>query len=331
MKWPFGKKEAAEGPQDSPTEPTDPVQKPGLLGRLFEGLRKSSGRLAENVAAVFTKKKLDAETLDELEEVLIAADLGTATAHRLRLALAKDRFGREVGDAEIREALAQELAEILRPREGALEPDPARKPHVILFVGVNGSGKTTTIGKLAVKWAAAGHRIAIAAGDTFRAAAIDQLAIWAARSGAQFIAKGPGADPAGLAWEALERARADGLDLLLIDTAGRLQNKTELMSELAKIVRVLRKIDPEAPHDVVLVLDATVGQNALSQAEAFRAAAGVTGIVMTKLDGTAKGGVLAALAEKHALPVHFVGVGEAAEDLQPFGAEAFARALTGAG
>ncbi len=331
MKWPFGKKEAGESAESAGSESLEAEKKPGLLGRLFEGLKKSSGRLAENVAAVFTKKKLDAETLDELEEVLIAADLGTATARRLRLSLAKDRFGREVSEVEIREALAEELAEILRPREGALVPDPARRPHVILFVGVNGSGKTTTIGKLSAKWAAAGHRIAIAAGDTFRAAAIEQLSVWAERSGARFIARGPGADPAGLAFEALEIARAEGLDLLLIDTAGRLQNKTELMSELAKIVRVLRKLDPEAPHDVVLVLDATVGQNALSQAEAFRAAAGVTGLVMTKLDGTAKGGVLAALAEKHALPVHFIGIGEGAEDLQPFAAGSFARALTGAG
>jgi fused signal recognition particle receptor len=299
-----------------------------MFGRLFKGLGKSSARLTDQVAAVFTKTKLDEDTLDELEELLIAADLGVKPSARIIEALRKERVGREVTETEIKEVLAREIAATLKPREGALDLS-GPKPRVLLFVGVNGSGKTTTIGKIAAKLAAEGKTVTIAAGDTFRAAAVEQLKVWSERAGATFVSKGAGADSAGLAFEALEKARANGSDVLLIDTAGRLQNKTELMIELSKITRVLRKLDDSAPHEAILVLDATVGQNALSQAEAFRSAVGATGMVMTKLDGTAKGGVLVALAAAHALPIYFIGVGESAEDLQPFAAESFARALVG--
>jgi len=243
-------------------------------------------------------------------------------------ALRSERVGREVSDEEIKQVLAREVASALRPRMAVLDLDgPA--PRVLLFVGVNGSGKTTTIGKIAAKLSAEGKKVTIAAGDTFRAAAVEQLKVWADRAGADFISKEQGSDAAGLAFEALQRAKANGSDVLLIDTAGRLQNKSELMVELNKITRVIRKLDDTAPHEAILVLDATVGQNALSQTEAFRSAVGITGVVMTKLDGTAKGGVLVALASQHALPIYFIGVGESAEDLQPFDADAFAHALVG--
>ncbi|HNS85768.1 MAG TPA: signal recognition particle-docking protein FtsY [Parvularculaceae bacterium] len=307
----------------------DKLEKQGFFARLAGGLSRSSQRLSDSVSAIVTKRRLDDETLDELEEVLIAGDLGVAAAGRVREALARDRFNKEASDEEVRDALAGVVADSLKDREVPLLIDPAHRPHVILMVGVNGAGKTTTIGKLAQKFRRDGRKVMLAAGDTFRAAAVEQLRVWGERTGAETIAKETGADAAGLAYEALERAKREKVDVLMIDTAGRLQNKKELMDELAKIVRVLKKLDPEAPHATLLVLDATVGQNAISQADAFRSIAGVTGIVMTKLDGTARGGVLVALAEKHALPIHFIGVGESADDLQPFSAAAFARALAG--
>lgn len=318
-------------PTAAPILAEEPVaaQPAGFLQRLADGLSRSSRRLAEGVASAFTKRRLDTETLDELEEMLIASDLGARAAGRLRAGLEKDRFGKDVTDEEVREALAAGIADILRPRQLDESPFDGPAPRVILFVGVNGSGKTTTIGKIAANLAGAGRSVLLAAGDTFRAAAVEQLKVWGERAGVQVMSRGPGADAAGLAYDAFEAARRDGTEVLLIDTAGRLQNRTELMAELAKIVRVLKKLDPEAPHEVWLVLDATVGQNALSQTEAFRHTAGVTGLIMTKLDGTAKGGVLVALSEAHALPIRFIGVGEGVQDLAPFEADAFARALVG--
>ncbi len=319
-------------PEADPEPLPDPIaetKKPGFFSRLTQGLSRSSSRLAEGLTGVFTKRKLDDDTLEQLEDLLIASDLGTGVAARVTTALARDRFDKEVSDTEIRTALAEEIAAVLRPREQLVDFSDGPSPRIVLFVGVNGSGKTTTIGKIAARLTEQGARALLVAGDTFRAAAIEQLSVWGGRAGIPVLSKPTGADAAGLVYEAIETARADGLDLVLIDTAGRLQNKAELMSELGKIVRVIRKLDPDAPHDVILVLDATVGQNALSQVEAFRHTAGVTGLVMTKLDGTAKGGVLVAIADKHDLPIHFIGVGEKAEDLQPFSAEAFARALVG--
>lgn len=342
----FGRKPAADENPAAPAAPdivpptdgfasgqtpktTEEPPKQGFFQRLADGLQKSSQRLADGVSAIFTKKKLDAATLEELEELLISADLGTVTAAKVAAALARDRFDKEVTDGEVRAALADVVAETMKDREAALRIEASRRPHVILVVGVNGAGKTTTIGKLAARFRAEGLKVMLAAGDTFRAAAVEQLVAWGERAGAEVIAREQGADSAGLAFEALERARATGSDVLIIDTAGRLQNKRELMDELAKVVRVIRKLDPAAPHDTLLVLDATVGQNALSQADVFREIAGVTGLVMTKLDGTARGGVLVNLAERHNLPVHFIGVGEGVADLQPFEAKAFARALAG--
>ena len=299
-----------------------------VLHKLSEGLRRSSSRLAEGLAGL-SKRKIDRESLDELEELLITSDMGAKVAARIAKAFLKDRFDREISGDEIKAALASEIAAILKPREQVVDFSEGPKPRIVLFVGVNGSGKTTTIGKIASKLSAQGADIVLAAGDTFRAAAVEQLKVWAERANARFISKPSGADAAGLAYEAVELARNENRDLVLIDTAGRLQNKTQLMDELSKVVRAIRKIDPTAPHDVILVLDATVGQNALGQVEAFRNTAGVTGLVMTKLDGTAKGGVLVAIAEQHPLPIHFVGVGEKAEDLHPFSADTFARALVG--
>jgi fused signal recognition particle receptor len=300
------------------------------FSRLKAGLAKSSAKLGDGITGLFKGgRKLDAALLGELEELLIQADLGPATAAKLAGALTKRRFEREVSEGEIRAALAEEIAAILAPVAKPLALDPARKPHVVLVVGVNGSGKTTTIGKLAQQLRAAGKRVTLAAGDTFRAAAIDQLKIWGERTGCPVIAKQPGADSAGLAFEALETAKARGDDALLIDTAGRLQNKTELMAELTKILRVVKKLDPAAPHTVLLVLDANIGQNAHAQVEAFRSTAQVTGLVVTKLDGTARGGVVVALAERFGLPVHAIGVGEGADDLRPFDPKDFARGLVG--
>ncbi|MEO1568388.1 MAG: signal recognition particle-docking protein FtsY, partial [Pseudomonadota bacterium] len=319
---------ARQEPEPEP-DPASETTKPGFFRRLTQGLSRSSSKLADGITGVFTKRKLDDETLEELEDLLIASDLGTGVAARVTTNLARDRFDKEISDLEIKEALAKEIADVLSPRERVVDFSDGPSPRVVLFVGVNGSGKTTTIGKIASKLTEQGARALLVAGDTFRAAAIEQLTVWGERAAIPVMSKPTGADAAGLVFEAIERAKAEGLDLVLVDTAGRLQNKTELMSELAKIVRVTRKLDPDAPHDVILVLDATVGQNALSQVEAFRHTAGVTGLVMTKLDGTAKGGVLVAIADKHDLPIHFVGVGERAEDLQPFSASAFARALVG--
>lgn len=299
-----------------------------VLHKLSEGLKRSSSRLAEGLAGL-AKRKIDRESLDELEELLITSDMGAKVAARIAKAFAKDRFDREISGDEIKAALAVEVAAILKPREKVVDFSVGPRPRIALFVGVNGSGKTTTIGKVAAKLSAQGANVLLAAGDTFRAAAVEQLRVWADRAGAGFISKPHGADAAGLAYEAIEMARKEDRDLVLIDTAGRLQNKTQLMDELSKVVRAIRKIDPSAPHDVILVLDATVGQNALGQVEAFRNTAGVTGLVMTKLDGTAKGGVLVAIAEQFDLPIHFVGVGEKAEDLHPFNADTFARALVG--
>jgi fused signal recognition particle receptor len=301
----------------------------GWLARLKVGLARSSSKLSEGIAGIFTRRRLDDASLAELEELLIGADLGVAIAEEVTGRLRRTRFNQEVTPEEIRAALAEEVAKSLSLVDRPLALDPAQKPMVVLVVGVNGSGKTTTIGKLAKLWRDAGKRVVMAAGDTFRAAAVEQLKIWGQRTGALVVARDTGADAAGLAFDALEEARRQGADVLLVDTAGRLHNKADLMAELQKIVRVLKKVDAKAPHAVLLVLDATVGQNAHQQAEIFRAMVGVTGIVMTKLDGTARGGVLVSLAEKYGIPVHYIGVGETAEDLRPFEATAFARSLVG--
>jgi fused signal recognition particle receptor len=304
------------------------AEKRGWFQRLKAGLSRTSTKITGGITGLFTKKKLDRELLGELEDALIAADLGPATAARLIEALAKDRFDKEITEQEVREIFAAEIAQILKPVAQPLSLS-ARKPHVVLVIGVNGSGKTTTIGKLAQSYKKAGKKVMLAAGDTFRAAAVEQLKIWGDRAGVTVIARETGADAAGLAYDAFEAARKEGADLLLIDTAGRLQNKSDLMAELQKILRVIRKVDAEAPHDILLVLDATTGQNAHSQVEIFKAMCQVTGLIVTKLDGSAKGGVLVALAEKFKLPVHAVGVGETAEDLRPFDADTFARGLMG--
>jgi fused signal recognition particle receptor len=304
-------------------------RKPGFFGRLKDGLKRSSSAIAEGVTGIFTKKKLDAESLEALEELLIRADLGAALAAEIAAEVGRGRYDKEVSPAEVRAILAEEIAKALAPVEQPLRTSGG-KPFVILVVGVNGSGKTTTIGKLAAKFRKEGHGVVLGAGDTFRAAAIEQLQIWGKRTGAPVIARPVGSDAAGLAFEALVAAEAQGADIVLIDTAGRLQNKAGLMAELEKIVRVLRKKDPSAPHAVLLVLDATTGQNALNQVEVFQKVAAVSGLVMTKLDGTAKGGILVAIAKRFGLPVHFIGVGEAEEDLQVFEAKSFARALAGA-
>jgi fused signal recognition particle receptor len=281
------------------------------------------------ISDIFTKRKLDDAALMELEDLLIAADLGTATATRLTSDLAKTRFGKDISPEEVRAAFAADITKVLEPVALPLSIDPTKKPFVILMVGVNGAGKTTTIGKLAQHFRKDGLNVSLAAGDTFRAAAVEQLKVWGARTGSPVIARETGADAAGLAFEALMEARKRGDDVLLVDTAGRLQNKDTLMSELQKISRAINKVDPGAPHATLLVLDATVGQNAHSQVEIFKSIVGVTGLVMTKLDGTAKGGVVVALAEKFKLPVHYIGVGEGAEDLKPFTSHSFARSLMG--
>jgi fused signal recognition particle receptor len=301
----------------------------GFFERLKAGLARSTMGLGESLTGLFTKRKLDAAAVAGLEEALIRADMGSSQAARLAAAVAKDRYDAEIGDDELKTILAREIARILAPLEKPLVVE-GHKPFVVLVAGVNGAGKTTTIGKIAKALARQGHKVVLAAGDTFRAAAIEQLEVWGTRIGAPVISRAAGADAAGLAFEALERARALEADVLLIDTAGRLQNKTGLMAELEKIARVLKKLDPDAPHAVLLVLDATTGQNAISQVEIFDRTVKLTGLVMTKLDGTAKGGILVALAAKFGLPVHYIGVGEGEDDLQPFVADSFARALTGA-
>ncbi|MBX9619747.1 MAG: signal recognition particle-docking protein FtsY [Hyphomicrobiales bacterium] len=297
--------------------------------RLKQGLSKSSSRLTDGIQRIFGGRRIDAATLDDLEDVLIEADMGVETAAAIAAALKRERLEGEVTPLAAKMLLAREIAARLEPVARPLVLDPALKPHVVLMVGVNGTGKTTTIGKLAAQLRSQKRHVVIAAGDTFRAAAVEQLKVWGERTGAEVIALPPGGDPAALAHEAYTKARAQSADVLLIDTAGRLQNKSGLMAELEKIVRVLKKIDPSVPHSVLLTLDATTGQNALSQVELFTKAAGVTGLVMTKLDGTARGGILVALAARFALPVHFIGVGEQIEDLEPFEAQAFARALVG--
>jgi len=303
---------------------------PTFIERLREGLSRSTAGLSDNIAGIFTKTKLDAHSVAQLEEALIRADMGTALAAKLSQAVGEGRYGAEISDYDVREILRREIAQVLKPIEKPFSVDGTKKPFVILVAGVNGGGKTTTIGKLAKKLTDNGAKVVLAAGDTFRAAAIEQLAVWGKRAGAAVVSRPAGSDAAGLAFEALERARTQDADVLIVDTAGRLQNKVGLMAELEKIVRVIRKLDVSAPHATLLVLDATTGQNALGQVEAFKGIVPLTGLVMTKLDGTAKGGILAALAQKFAVPVHYIGVGEGIDDLQPFNAENFARALTGA-
>ena len=304
-------------------------EKVGWLGRLRQGLSRSSAKLSESINQVIGRRRLDAKALEELEESLIAADMGTGIAEEVTEKLRSSRFNQEVTSEEVRSALAEEIEKLLWHVAKPLKIDPARKPHVVLVVGVNGSGKTTTIAKLAKQYREEGKKVVLAAGDTFRAAAVEQLRIWGERTGCPVVWRPDGADAAGLAFDALEQARREAADILLIDTAGRLHNKANLMSELQKIARVLKKVDPAAPHTVLLVLDATTGQNAHAQAETFREMIGVTGLVVTKLDGTARGGVVVSLAEKFGIPVHALGVGETAEDLRPFEAGPFARTLVG--
>lgn len=316
----------ADPPLPELSVPAAPEKK-GWFGRLKDGLAKTSGRLSDGITGLFTKKKLDVATLDDLEDLLLQADLGVGTATRITDTLRSGRYQKGISAEDVRKVLAGEVERVLAPVARPLTIDRARKPHVILVVGVNGTGKTTTIGKLAAQYRRQGHKVMLAAGDTFRAAAVEQLKIWGERTGAPVIARSTGADSSGLAYDALKEATEGHYDVLLMDTAGRLQNKQALMDELEKVLRVLRKIDSTAPHDVLLVLDATTGQNALSQVEVFKERAGVTGIVMTKLDGTARGGILVAIAAKFGLPVHAIGVGEGIDDLQAFDAGEFARAI----
>lgn len=304
-------------------------KKNGWLSRLRSGLQKSSGKLSEGIASIFTKRKLDDAALEELEELLISADMGPATAARLVSEFGKSRFGKDVTDQEVKQALANSIFDILAPCAKSLVINKSHKPFVVLVVGVNGTGKTTTIGKLAQYYRSEGLNVMLAAGDTFRAAAISQLKIWGERTGCKVIAGEEGGDAAALAFTALQAAREENADLLLIDTAGRLHNKTDLMNELAKVVRVIKKLDADVPHETILVLDATTGQNAHSQVEVFRELTNITGLMVTKLDGSAKGGVLVALADRFKLPIYAIGVGEQAEDMRSFGAKDFALSLMG--
>ena len=315
----------------APTEKAAPAALPKRtwFQRLRDGLSRTSSQLTGQITSLFTKRKLDDDTLQDLEDLLIQADLGVETALRITDTLASERYGKDVTGGDVSRIMASEITKVLSPVAKPLELDLNHKPHVILVVGVNGTGKTTTIGKLAAKLSGAGLKVMLAAGDTFRAAAIEQLKIWAERTGSDIVASKLGADAAGLAYEAYEQAKAEKSDVLIVDTAGRLQNKTELMAELEKIVRVLGKLDPDAPHTVLQTLDATTGQNAMNQVEIFRNVAGVTGLIMTKLDGTARGGILVAIAAKHTLPVYFIGVGEGIDDLEPFEAKDFAQAIAG--
>ena len=341
MGWVFGhhrRKNKNEQIQDLGKDSESVLSKPepatasGWFGRLRQGLAKSSSRLSNGLGTIFTKRKLDDDTLEELEELLITADLGVATAAEVTANLANAHFGKEVGEAEIKQALADDIATLLKPVAipfGVKDQSPHPSPHTVLFVGANGSGKTTTIGKFAKNLRDQGAQVMLAAGDTFRAAAVQQLKIWGERTGAPVVARDAGADPAGLAFDALRQARAAGSDLLLIDTAGRLHNRSELMEELAKVLRVLKKLDETAPQDVILVLDASIGQNAVQQVKVFLETVQVTGLVVTKLDGTAKGGIVVALAKAFGLPIHAIGLGEHAEDLRPFDPQKFAEALVG--
>lgn len=321
-------KAVEEHKEEAPVEAA-PEPKLSWFERLRRGLLRSSNSLSESIGGIFTKRKLDGDTLQDLEDVLIQADLGLETAMRVTDALASGRYGKDVTGEEVRTIMGAEIEKVLGPVAKPLELDLSHKPHVILVVGVNGTGKTTTIGKLAAKLTAGGLKVMLAAGDTFRAAAIEQLHIWGERTGSPVVSSKLGADAAGLAYDAWEKAKEAGSDVLIIDTAGRLQNKAELMDELAKIVRVLGKHDPEAPHTVLQTLDATTGQNALNQVQIFKNIAGVNGLVMTKLDGTARGGILVAISAKHKLPIYFIGVGEGVDDLEPFAAKDFARAIAG--
>ena len=308
--------------------PAPTPQRSGWFSRLTQGLSKSSKSITGSITAIFTKRKLDRETLQELEDTLIQADLGIAVSERIIAAVAHGRYDKEIDPEEVKQILADEVAKVLKPVEVPFYFG-SEKPYVILVVGVNGSGKTTTIGKLGSIATSEGFKVMFAACDTFRAAAVEQLTVWGKRIGATTKSAAIGADSAGLAFDALKQAREDGTDILFIDTAGRLQNKAYLMDELDKVVRVIKKMDAAAPHAVLLVLDATTGQNALAQAEIFTKVAGVTGLIMTKLDGTARGGILVAIAEKFRLPIHAIGVGESIDDLQPFDAQGFARAIAG--
>ena len=317
-------------PEAAPLPDLVPPPQPrgGWFSRLTDGLAKSSRSLTGSISAIFTKRKLDQATLEELEDALIQADLGVETTSRIVKAVAAGRYDKEIEPEEVKAILAGEVAKVLKPVEVPFNFG-AQKPFVVLVVGVNGAGKTTTIGKLGAIAAREGHSVVLAACDTFRAAAIEQLTVWGQRIGAKVISRPAGADAAGLAFDAMKEAKADGADILFIDTAGRLQNKANLMAELDKVVRVIKKQDEAAPHAVLLVLDATTGQNAVSQADVFTKVAGVTGLIMTKLDGTARGGILVAIAERFKLPIHAIGVGEQIEDLQPFDADAFSRAIAG--
>lgn len=317
----------------APVEEAAPVAQPKRtwFQRLREGLARTSSQLTGQITSLFTKRKLDDDTLQDLEDLLIQADLGVETALRITDTLASERYGKDVTGADVSRIMSAEITKVLEPVAKPLELDLSHKPHVILVVGVNGTGKTTTIGKLAAKLSGAGLKVMLAAGDTFRAAAIEQLKIWADRTGSDIVSSKLGADAAGLAYEAYEQAKLKKSDVLIVDTAGRLQNKAELMAELEKIVRVLGKLDPDAPHTVLQTLDATTGQNAMNQVEIFRNVAGVSGLIMTKLDGTARGGILVAIAAKHKLPVYFIGVGEGIDDLEPFEAKDFAEAIAGVG
>ena len=326
---PFEPATVEAAPAELPSGNTEAHERRGWLARLKAGMARSSERLNAGINTIFNRRRLDDAALLELEELLIASDMGIGIAAEVTEELRRSRFNQEVSPEEVRGALAEQVIRLVEPVMKPLRLDLARKPFVILVVGVNGSGKTTTIAKLAKQYRDAGHDVMLAAGDTFRAAGVEQLQIWGERTGCRVVTRPPGSDAAGLAFEAFEQARAEGTDILLIDTAGRLHNKANLMSELQKIVRVLKKVDPHAPHSVLLVLDATTGQNAHAQAEIFREMVGVTGIVMTKLDGTARGGVLVSLAEKYGIPIHAVGVGETADDLRPFEAQAYARSLVG--
>jgi len=321
--------EAAEAEAIAPVSGPEPAKKPGWLQRLTSGLKRSSDQLTGGLAAVFTKKKLDEQMLEELEDLLLQSDFGLEMAAAVTDRLRRERFERAITADEVRAVLAAEIGRVLAPVAKPLVLDAAHKPFVILMVGVNGSGKTTTIGKLASLYRSQGRTVMLAAGDTFRAAAIEQLQVWGERTGAPVVARPAGSDASGLAFEAATRAREEGADILIIDTAGRLQNRDELMGELEKLIRVIRKVDPTAPHATLLTLDATTGQNALNQVEIFGKRAGVTGLVMTKLDGTARGGILVAIAQKFGLPVHFIGVGEGVDNIEAFAADDFAAAIAG--
>lgn len=312
----------------NPEPEIDTLAETGFFSRITKGLSKSTGKMSEGLSTMFNKRTLDDEALEELEDLLIASDLGIGAATQVTAALAKDKFDKQVTDMEVKIALADVISDILTPLERPIVLTDT-KPQIMLFVGVNGSGKTTTLGKIAKRYTDQGKKVLLCAGDTFRAAAVEQLTIWGERSGAPVVSGKPGADAAGLVYDAISRAKSEDYDILMIDTAGRLQNRTELMDELYKVVRVIKKQDETAPHHSILVLDATVGQNALMQTEAFAKTAGVTGLIMTKLDGTAKGGVLVALSDKYKLPIHHIGIGERIEDLENFSAPVFAAALSG--